>query len=142
MPHIAVVWISQNRATILGFRDLNTHPTISHLESEVEDRSHVPEDRQTAVPYSARHSHNQTTLERRRHTELKHFFEDIAGKIRSADQILIIGPGEVKIEFKTFLERSKSNASKLIGLETCDKMFDEDLVKWVVPVIKTHQPLK
>jgi stalled ribosome rescue protein Dom34 len=73
---------------------------------------------------------------------LKHFFEDIAGKIRSADQILIIGPGEVKIEFKTFLERSKSNASKLIGLETCDKMFDEDLVKWVVPVIKTHQPLK
>ena len=47
--------------------------------------------------------------------------------IRSANSILVFGPGEAKVEFKTRLEKEKIK-NRSIVIETVDKMTDNQIV--------------
>ena len=57
---------------------------------------------------------------------LDRFYNDVIASIHDAESILILGPGEAKVELKTRLE-SEALGSRVVGIETMDKMTDRQL---------------
>ncbi|MCK9209991.1 MAG: hypothetical protein M0P61_04045 [Ignavibacteriaceae bacterium] len=57
---------------------------------------------------------------------LNKYYDEVISFIRDAESILIIGPGEAKVEFKKRLESEKQNA-RVVNLETVDKMTDPQI---------------
>jgi stalled ribosome rescue protein Dom34 len=54
--------------------------------------------------------------------QLRKYYQEIIKRISDADRILILGPGEAKIEFKNEIEKSKHLTGKIKKMETADKM--------------------
>ena len=61
------------------------------------------------------------------------FYDDVVACIRTAESILILGPGEAKGELRKRLE--KDNLSRrIVGVKTSDKMTE----KQIVAVVRGH----
>ncbi len=54
------------------------------------------------------------------------YYETVITRIRDAESILILGPGEAKNELKARLEKDRL-AGRIIGLETADKMTAREI---------------
>jgi len=55
------------------------------------------------------------------------FYEEVVSRIRTAEAILIFGPGEAKGELNARLEKDKLGG-RVVGIETSDKMTDPQIV--------------
>lgn len=61
---------------------------------------------------------------------LNNYYDEVVARIRNAESILIVGPGEAKGELKKHLE--KNNLSRrIVGIKTSDKMTDPQIVALV-----------
>ena len=58
------------------------------------------------------------------------FYDAVIACIREADSILIFGPGEAKNELENRLEK-KDLGSRIVGIETVDKMTDKEIAATV-----------
>ncbi|HEU5239160.1 MAG TPA: hypothetical protein VFU37_18670 [Pyrinomonadaceae bacterium] len=58
---------------------------------------------------------------------LNGFYDEVISCIRSAEEILILGPGEAKGEFRKRLEKDYLGR-RVVGVETSDKMTDPQTV--------------
>lgn len=64
--------------------------------------------------------------DRRFTNHLGTYYEGVISSIRDADAILIMGPGEAKVEIKTRLE-SEGLGGRIAGIESVDKMTDHQI---------------
>ena len=64
--------------------------------------------------------------DRRFDNHLQKYYDEVIATIRHADSILILGPGEAKIELKKRLE-SQHLGERIVGIETLDKMSDRQI---------------
>ncbi len=62
-------------------------------------------------------------LERKFHSHLKEFYDEVIAGIQGSEALLIVGPGEAKGEFHKRL-KSKKIRGLVIELEAADKMTD------------------
>jgi hypothetical protein len=62
--------------------------------------------------------------------DLNSFYDEMISCILAAESILILGPGEAKSELKKRLEKDNLS-SRIVGIETSDKMTDPQLVALV-----------
>lgn len=61
----------------------------------------------------------------------EHFFHDLAGKLKMADQLLLLGPGLAKNHFKSYIESHAPNtlAKKIIGLENLENVSENQILE-------------
>lgn len=59
--------------------------------------------------------------------ELAHYYDAVIDRLRAADGVLILGPGEAKHEFADQLER-KAPEIRVVGVDTADRITDPQLV--------------
>jgi hypothetical protein len=57
---------------------------------------------------------------------LNKYYEQVISRIRGAESILILGPGEAKVELEKRLE-SEGLSGRVVGVETVDKMTDRQI---------------
>jgi hypothetical protein len=120
------IWLDHEKAAIVTIT--NGLTTISHLNAETENNNHSVH----GASASATHfGHQEVTLERkieRRHKEhLHHYYQDIIHEIRDGKKIFILGPGEAKIELEKEIKKTNDLASKIIAIESADKMTDHQI---------------
>lgn len=60
-------------------------------------------------------------------TNLDQYYDDVIAQLHDAKAILVFGPGEAKGEFKKRLEH-KGLGERIVGVETSDKMTDNQIV--------------
>jgi hypothetical protein len=65
-------------------------------------------------------------LERKVENDRKSYYDDVIACIRSAESLLILGPGEAKGEFGKRM-KAKKVRGVVVELETADKMTDRQL---------------
>jgi stalled ribosome rescue protein Dom34 len=107
----AAVWIDHDEAKIF------------YLNPETFDASSVQ------APHSHVRRHEGTTRERNHPTDEEHFFRDVARALDGAEEILVVGPAQAKLEFmKHVREHDKPLAAKVLGVETVDHPTDGQLV--------------
>lgn len=63
-------------------------------------------------------------------THLDQYYDEVITQLHDAKSILIFGPGEAKGEFKKRLEH-KGLGERIVGVETTDKMTDNQIVAMV-----------
>ena len=64
--------------------------------------------------------------DRRFTNHLNKYYAAVISHIREADSILILGPGEAKVELKKRLE-SMELGGRIVGVETVDKLTDRQV---------------
>ena len=79
---------------------------------------------------------NLTSADNRREEQTRHFCKSLLTNIRDAKQIFVCGPGTAKYEFKHELEKNHQLKSRLVGIETTDKLTDSEFKEYVLANVK------
>jgi len=110
------LWIDHREAVIVRLSDAGeeTQRILSHQEKHVRFSGGAQAD--TA----------EDTRDRKFTNHLNNYYDEVIASIREADSILILGPGEAKVELKKRLE-SEALGGRIVGIETVDKMTDRQV---------------
>ena len=120
------LWID-HKQTYLIWSDKNSVQTIT---SNVEPR----------VSYSGGFRiggrYNQNLDSELRHNfhyenQLKKYYERVTSSIQGAEAVVLMGPGEAKMEFEKVLRKNRELHKKVIGIETTDKLTKRQMVAFV-----------
>ena len=73
-------------------------------------------------------------------SHLDHFFRDLAAKIHLADELLILGPGRAKSDFRNYLEVHEHTKlfKKIVGFENSDHPTDNQIFATARQFFKTY----
>jgi stalled ribosome rescue protein Dom34 len=110
------LWIDHRKAVIVSLTEKaeKIRRIVSHMEKHVRFSGEAQE------------TSAEDQCDRRFAGNLHKYYEKVVSCIRDADSILILGPGEAKVELKTCLE-SEALGSRITGIETVDKMTDRQI---------------
>jgi len=110
------LWIDHRKAVIVILKDKveKTVQILSHMEKRVR--------------YSggAQAASAEDQRDRRFAEHLRKYYDRVVSRIRGADSILILGPGEAKVELGLLLE-SEALGGRIASIETVDKLTDRQL---------------
>ncbi len=73
--------------------------------------------------------------ERHRHA-LSAYYDDVIAKLGHPKSLLILGPGEAKLELKARLPHTMTNPQPVVALETTDHLTDPQIVAKVTAHFK------
>jgi stalled ribosome rescue protein Dom34 len=118
------VWIDHKKAVIAIQSEQGE--TIQRIESGA--GKHVQHHGAThpKSPYSAQYQQGDDQLDNKFNEKLNKFYGKVIDLIRTSDSVLILGPGEAKVELEKRLVHEKVKV-QIIGIETVDKMTDRQI---------------
>jgi len=110
------IWIDHRKAVVVRLRDEDEEilELVSHMEKHVRYSGGAAE------------SSGEDQRDMRFTGHLNTYYDKVVSFIRNADSILILGPGEAKVELKTRLE-NEALGGRITGIETVDKMTDRQI---------------
>jgi stalled ribosome rescue protein Dom34 len=110
------LWIDHRKTVIVSVTDKGEETSL--IESDMEKH----------VRYSG--AAQEDSAEDQRDTRftghLNKYYDQVISRIRDAESILILGPGEAKGELEKRLE-SEALGGRVVGIETVDKMTDRQI---------------
>jgi len=112
------VWIDHKEAVIAAVSATVKDGETKRVESDME--KHV------RFAGSAAGVTEEDTQDHRFANHLHKYYDEVIALVRDADSILILGPGEAKVELKKRLE-SQQLGERIVGVETADKMTDHQV---------------
>lgn len=109
------------------------------VSGETEEVTQIASDVGKHVRYSgaAQDVSGEDQRDRRFSDHLSKYYDDVISRVRDAESILILGPGEAKGEFVKRLE-SEGLGGNIVGVETVDKMTDRQ----IAAIVRQHFPAK
>jgi hypothetical protein len=110
------VWIDHRKAV------------IATIEGKTEGMRQITSNMEKRVRYSgaAQEDSAEDQRDRRFTGHLNKYYDQVIACIRDADAILILGPGEGKIELEKRLGK-EGLRGRIVGVETVDKMTDRQV---------------
>jgi hypothetical protein len=110
------VWIDHRKAV------------IAIISGKNEDLRQIDSNMEKHVRYSggAQEDSAEDQRDRRFAGHLDKYYDEVIACIRDADSILILGPGEAKIELEARLGH-EALRGRVVGIETADKMTDRQV---------------
>jgi len=78
-------------------------------------------------PYEVQQVPADDSREREFTGHLNIYYDAVIACIRDAESILLLGPGEAKVELKKRMEREELGG-RIVGIETVDRMTDRQIV--------------
>jgi len=104
--------------------------TVSVMVSgETEEITQIASNVEQHVQYSgaAQEVSGEDQRDRRFSDHLSKYYDEVIPRVRDAESILILGPGEAKGEFVKRLQ-SEDLGGRIVGVETVDRMTDRQIV--------------
>jgi len=129
MKRKAGLWIDHRKTVIVSVTDKG------------EETSMIRSDMEKHVRYSGSPQEDSAEDQRDKHFtgHLNKYYDDIISCVGDAESILILGPGEAKIELEKRLE-SKALSGRIVGIETVDKMTDRQIAAKVRQYFSKQSP--
>jgi hypothetical protein len=122
MKHESGLWIDHREAIVVLLSDEGE--TIKHVPSNMEKRIRYS----GASESSGSHDDLAEDIRDRRFDEhLGRYYDDVIATLGDADSVLILGPGEAKIELQKRLE-SQNPGGRVVKIETSDKLTENQIV--------------
>ena len=120
------IWLDHEKAAIITID--NGVTIVSHIKAESENNVHSL---QGASASATHFGHQEVTMERkieRHHKELlHHYYQNIIHEIKDGKKIFIFGPGKAKKELEKEMKKTNSLSSKIVAIESADKMTDHQI---------------
>jgi hypothetical protein len=122
----AGLWIDRRNAVIVSITDEGE--TIERVKSNVERKVRLSGGSRTGkTPYGPQQVAVDGKQEDRIKRQLHKYYQEIIRRIQDANQILILGPGEAKIEIKKEIQKSRELALRKISVEPAEKMTEKQI---------------
>jgi len=118
------LWIDHKKAIIVVQNDQGQD--IQKIESGVGRHVSYRGASHPKSPYSAQYQQGDDQLDNRFTEQLNKFYDKVIAQIRAAEAVLIIGPGEAKLEFEKRLSHEKVKVP-IVGIEPADKLTDRQI---------------
>lgn len=130
------LWIDHARCHIVLLNEKEEH--IVKIESLVDgNHGSSASHRFSDISNSADAAFEGKIQERRKH-QLHRYYQDIIHSIKEADRIFIFGPGEAKTELEKEIKKIKEFQSKILTIESTDKMSDNQIVAKIRQFFKPY----
>jgi len=118
------LWIDHKKAVIVDITETGEETT--EITSEVEKQLRRSGDSPLQGSYEPRQVPADDSRQRTFTGHLNSYYDAVIACIGDAGPILILGPGQAKHELKERLEKN-SLGSRIVGIETVDKMTDHQI---------------
>jgi len=118
------LWIDHRQAMVVSLTDGGEATEV--IMSNAEKQPRRSGDSPLKGSYEPQHV---SADDRRQHTltgQLNTYYDAVIARIRTADAILLFGPGEAKQELKERLEADHLGG-RVVGIETVDKLTDHQI---------------
>ena len=129
MKRYVGIWIDRKKAVIVTRREPersyeeDERITVAEISSDTERKVRLAGGSRTRNrPWGPQEVTVDSKIESRQKQQLKKYYHQIIELIKDADKIMIMGPGEAKLELKKEMGKSKNFISKIAGVYTRDKM--------------------
>ena len=120
------LWIDHKQAYLIW----HDRRKVEVIASDVEPRTHFSGGTRIGGTYNQGLDSELRHDDRYKH-QLSKFYTRVIETLKTADSILVMGPGEAKLEFEKVLKRYKSLRKKLQKVETADKMTKNQMIAYV-----------
>lgn len=128
------IWVDHKKAVIVTKKqpersyEKDVELAVTQISSDVERKVRLSGGSRTRnTPWGPQEIAVDSKIEARQKQQLKKFYHRIIEFIKDADKILIMGPGEAKLELKKEIEKSKALIPKIVGVHTSDKMTNNQI---------------
>ncbi|KPJ79143.1 MAG: hypothetical protein AMJ54_00330 [Deltaproteobacteria bacterium SG8_13] len=107
--------------------------TIKQITSDIDRRTRLSGGSRTGkTPWGPQEVAVDSKIEDRQKHRLKNYYDKIIEKLKDADKILIMGPGEAKHELRKQIDKTMNNLKgRIVDLETRDKMTERQIAAHV-----------
>jgi hypothetical protein len=113
------LWIDHRKAVIVFLA--GHEEEVKVIKSNVEKQIRRSAASRSGGPFESQAVPSDNRQQREFTGHLNVYYNEVISCIRSAESILIFGPGEAKGEFKKHLEH-EGLGERIVGIETVDKM--------------------
>lgn len=127
------LWIDHKHAILVVVTDEGKE--IKKLESTLEKPDHT----KSKHAYSPNDYVPEDRLERKVASQLKAYYDEVIASLKGSEALLLMGPGEAKVEFHKRLKSKKLNGLA-VEVETADKMTDRQLAAKVAKHFAAAKP--
>lgn len=125
----AGVWMDRSKAIIVTLYE--GHESVKEFEAEIDNAVYHHGEGDKGSFMGDRHLNNERKFNEREKHQVSRFLDQVADHIRQCDELIVMGPSDMKYEFRSVLESDKQLAPKLKSVEPADKMTDRQLVALV-----------
>jgi len=115
------VWVDHRKAVIVTLWEEKETVQVVHSEIETTGRPSGVE-----TQYGGQDMFSDDSLQRHSSVHLKKYYNDIAAYVKNADSIMLMGPGEAKVELHKSLERHMMG-EKIVEVLPADKMTEREI---------------
>lgn len=109
------IWIDRKQALVVQLD--NGEKQIRVIESQLEPRTRI-----VRRGVGDEDLPNEQQANQRYEKHLKIYLDRVMDALQSADAILLMGPGEAKLELQKTLQKSKILAERIAAIETVGKL--------------------
>jgi stalled ribosome rescue protein Dom34 len=120
------LWIDHKQAYLISHKDGRIEVILSHIEPPVHYSGGTQLGGKLHQKADTELHHND-----RFRLQLNKYYRQVISALKDADSILIMGPGEAKLEFEKALQKNKNLQKRLLKVETVDKMTKNQMVAHV-----------
>ena len=118
------LWIDHRKALIVAVTDKEEEIRLVISKAEKQPGRH--DGIRSTTSYESQLVPADDSSQRKLTGHLNIYYDAVIACVRSAESILIFGPGEAKGELKKRLERDKLGG-RIVGIETIDKMTNRQI---------------
>lgn len=120
----AGVWIDHKQATVVRISDAGQD--VQKVAFDIGQPVYTPGRRRSKSSYGRNDFTAEDRLERKVASDRKDYYADVLAALRGASAVLILGPGEAKVELSKQIQAQKVRGLA-VEVETADKMTDRQL---------------
>lgn len=125
MEKVLGIWIDHREAIVVSID--REGQSIQLMKSGVEPHPRLHGGSRSSSPYGAADISSESRFDERHKHHLHDYYQQIINRMNDADSIFIFGPGEAKTELQKEMQKVSGLSSRIIGVETTDKMTSKQV---------------
>jgi hypothetical protein len=122
----AGVWIDHKKAVIV-FASADGITTTT-LDSGIGPRTRDSGQAEYPKPDGPEPGRGENRHEGRHNQLLDRYYDEVISRLAEPESLLILGPGEAKLQLKDRLNRVKALASLIVGIQATDQLTEPQIV--------------
>jgi hypothetical protein len=138
MQHHIGLWIDHRRAVIV--QASYSEEEVKVIVSGADKQPSRVDGEKSKEDFEAQQVLADDVRERKFTHELKGYYDEVIACVHGAKSLLIMGPGEAKVELKKRLAQERPS-DRTLHVEAADKMTDREIVAKVRGYFKTATPV-
>ena len=123
------IWIDSKNAYIVSLS--GSEANLSIVSSGIEGVTRIDGEGKEYGRFGDQYTTMENKQENKKMHEIADYLEEVIEKVKSADEIVVFGPAQMKIELEKQIKENQPLAKKLLEVVSADSMTENQIIAWV-----------